>query len=78
MTYPTPTFAANEFAQKVLILLSDNKFQEKAIKLKTISKVSGGTKKAVSAIENAFLHYSTGRMIETGDHSLMEPTYAVD
>lgn len=77
-TYPVATFTVEQIFRNILHLLSDNKFQEKAIKLKTISKVSGGTKKAVRAIENAFLHYSTGRMVETGDKSLMEPTYAVD
>ncbi len=50
-TFETPVFQAQEFAAKVKTLLSDPKYKENALRMKAISRVAGGSKKAVMAVE---------------------------
>ena len=61
--WPDPVFTSAIFATKIETLLTEKKYLQNAQKQQSISRLTGGTKAAVSAIEAAYLHYSDAKKI---------------
>lgn len=76
--WPSPVFSKTDFVEKSLRLLSDPKFTENAVKQRALSRLSGGAKKAVQAIEAGYLHYTSGQYVDRDGIKLMEPSHLVD
>lgn len=61
-TFQQPVFTESDFMSAMRGLINDQTYEVKMQRLRCIARVAGGTSKAVTAIEEAFLHYSISHL----------------
>lgn len=78
MSFETEVFSTADFVQKVATLTENPKYKQSGMKMRAISRMTGGASTAVSTIEAAYLHYSGAKSVERDGVKLIEATHLVD